>query len=145
MTRHELLDLVEDLVAVADPIHVVGAREFDIGRPWNVFRQVAAVSNVGPLVVASVDDQRRHRDLREKRTNVCMIEYVAEDPCGPWARTSVSGSVMPCPKCRVVGNARCAQSQCVESLIDCIRSQRDIPQVVHDPLWNSHGIVGRSA
>src|SRR5215207_5435521 len=69
----ELLDLVEHRVGISDPVKVIGTGEFDVPRLWDVGGKVLAMCRSEHGVVAAVQNQRRHSDQRENRSEVCLL------------------------------------------------------------------------
>ena len=66
----ELLDLLEDRVAVAEERERVPPLELDVARARDVLREVARVAQVPHELASAVHHERRHRDPRERLAHV---------------------------------------------------------------------------
>ena len=109
--RQELLDLAEDGFRVADPGQVILTRELDVGRPGDVFAQVAPGADPDRSVPGAMEHQRGHADRRKDGTDVDLGVHAREgdDRRGTRSEPQVASPVLA--EARIVDLARRANLQ----------------------------------
>ncbi len=76
VARHELLDLVDDGVAIPGPDEVIDARQLDVVGPRDMLGQVAPVLDAKAGRLGPMDHERRHPNGRQDAADVALVDQV---------------------------------------------------------------------
>ena len=126
--REELLDFVDDDVAVRPVGQMVSARQHDETGPSEMFGQIVGMADREQARV-SMQDERRGLDQRQRGPHVSSERHLQDGPCRRRTRPAPARPRPPLAKHRVPGQARCEK---VHVIHGGIRRRADVQHGIEE-------------